>query len=78
MDREQKATAVAELTEDLKGAEAIFALEAVTRHVLSEGDEGRKVSPAAVERARRVMVRMISAGFAGTGPGVTTLPLADD
>src|SRR5205085_7057076 len=27
MDREQKATAVAELTEDLKGAEAIFAVD---------------------------------------------------
>lgn len=56
----------------------IFALEAVTRHVLAEGDEGRRVSPAAVDRARRVMVRMVSAGFAGSGPGVAPLPLADD
>ncbi len=54
---------------------AIFALEAITRQVLTEGDEGRKVTMAAVERARKVMVRMVSAGFAGTGAGVTPLPL---
>jgi AcrR family transcriptional regulator len=55
----------------------IFALEAITRQVLSDGDEGRKVSPASVERARKVMVRLVSAGFAGSGEGVTPLPLAD-
>ncbi len=56
---------------------SIFALEAVTRQVLADGDEGRKVTPAAVDRARRVMVRMVSAGIAGEGKGVSPLPLAD-
>jgi len=55
----------------------IFALEAITRQVLTDGDEGRKVSAASVERARKVMVRLVSAGFAGSGEGVTPLPLAD-
>lgn len=54
---------------------ALFALEAVTRQVLSDGDEGRKVTPASIERARRVMVRIVTAGFAGSGEGVTPLPL---
>ncbi|CAN5825525.1 hypothetical protein BH11MYX3_BH11MYX3_29310 [soil metagenome] len=53
----------------------IFALEAITRQVLADGDEGRKVSAASVERARKVMVRLVSAGFAGSGEGVTPLPL---
>ncbi len=55
----------------------IFALEAVTRHVLTEGDEGRKVSPAAVQRARKVVLRLVTGGFAGSGEGVTPLPLDD-
>jgi AcrR family transcriptional regulator len=55
----------------------IFALEAITRQVLTDGDEGRKVSAASVERARRIMVRLVSAGFAGSGVGVTPLPLAE-
>jgi AcrR family transcriptional regulator len=55
----------------------LFALEAITRYVLEMGDEGRKVTPAAIDRARKVMVRYVSAGFAGTGPGVTPLPLAE-
>jgi hypothetical protein len=53
----------------------IFALEAITRQVLTDGDEGRKVTTAAVDRAPRVMVRLVSAGFAGSGDGVTPLPL---
>ncbi len=53
----------------------IFALEAVTRKVLEDGDEGRKVSPAENARARRVMERLVTAGFAGEGPGVAPLPL---
>ncbi len=55
----------------------IFALEAITRQVLTDGDEGRKVSAASVERARKVMVRLVSAGFAGSGEGVTPLPLGE-
>lgn len=54
----------------------LFALEATTRHVLTEGDEGRKVTAAAIERARTVMNRIVTAGFAGDGPGVTAIPLA--
>ena len=54
---------------------SIFALEAITRKVLEDGDEGRKVAPEAIDRARRVMVRMVSAGFAGSGAGVAPLPL---
>ena len=53
----------------------LFALEAITRQVLTEGDDGRKVSQASIDRARRVMVRMVTAGFAGSGDGVTPLPL---
>ena len=55
----------------------IFALEAITRQVLTDGDEGRKVSPESVDRARKVMTRLVSGGFAGSGEGVTPLPLAD-
>jgi len=54
----------------------LFALEAVTRHILTEGDEGRKVTPSLIDRARRVMNRIVTAGFAGHGAGVTPLPLA--
>ncbi len=55
----------------------IFALEALSRQVLTEGDEGRNVNPKTLERARRVMVRLVTAGFAGSGEGVTELPLAE-
>ncbi len=56
---------------------AIFALEAVTRQVLADGDEGRQVTPDSIERARKVMLRLVSAGLAGSGAGVTPLPLED-
>lgn len=52
----------------------LFALEAVVRYVLAQSDEGRKVSPAAIERARKVILRFVTAGFAGSGPGVSELP----
>lgn len=54
----------------------LFALEAVTRHILTEGDEGRRVAPSSIERARKVMNRVVTAGFVGEGEGVTPLPLA--
>ena len=54
----------------------LFALEAVTRHVVTDGDEGRKITPAAIERARKVMLRFVTAGFAGSGAGVAPLPLS--
>ena len=49
----------------------ILALEAVTRQVLTDCDEGRKVTPTALARARNVMVHLVSAGFvsAGTSDG---------
>jgi AcrR family transcriptional regulator len=52
----------------------VLALEGVTRIVLEEGDHGRNVSEASIERARRVMIRMATAALAGDGPGVAPLP----
>ncbi|HVU00410.1 MAG TPA: TetR/AcrR family transcriptional regulator [Polyangiaceae bacterium] len=52
----------------------VLALEGVTRLVLEEGDEGRKVTDESIERARRVMYRLASATLVGEGPGVTPLP----
>ncbi len=54
----------------------VLALEGVTRIVLEEGDEGRHVTEASIERARRVMSRLASATLVGEGPGVTPLPTA--
>jgi AcrR family transcriptional regulator len=53
----------------------LFALEALTRHILAEGDEGRKVPPSAIDRAKKVMNRIVTAGFAGHGAGVSPIPL---
>ncbi len=55
----------------------VLALEGVTRIVLEEGDEGRNVTEASMKRARRVMVRMSTAAFAGKGRGVEPLPTLD-
>ncbi len=52
----------------------ILALEGVTRMMLEDGDQGRRVTPASLERARRVMLRMATATLAGDGPGVTSAP----
>jgi len=52
----------------------LFALEGVTRLVLEEGDEGRRVTPESFERARAVMLRMATAAIAGEGAGVAPLP----
>jgi AcrR family transcriptional regulator len=54
----------------------VLALEGVTRIVLEEGDEGRHVTDASIERARRVMSRLASATLVGEGPGVAPLPTA--
>ncbi len=54
----------------------VLALEGVTRIVLEEGDEGRHVADASIERARRVMSRLGSATLVGEGPGVAPLPMA--
>ena len=54
-----------------------LALEGLTRLVLEEGDEGRHVTNASIERARRVMTRIATAVLAGEGPGVAPLPERD-
>lgn len=54
----------------------ILGLEALTRIVLEEGDEGRAVSTESVERARQVMRRMGTATLFGHGAGITELPPA--
>lgn len=54
----------------------VLALEGVTRIVLEEGDEGRHVTDASIERARRVMSRLATATLVGEGPGVAPLPTA--
>jgi AcrR family transcriptional regulator len=53
----------------------MLGLEAVTRMVLAQGDEGRRVDEASIERARRVMARVASATLTGQGPRVTPMPL---
>jgi AcrR family transcriptional regulator len=60
--------------EPLVARALVMALEGVTRIVLAEGDEGRKLTELSIERARRVMARLATATLAGEGPGVTPLP----
>jgi AcrR family transcriptional regulator len=52
----------------------LLALEGITRLVLEEGDEGRRVSPESFARARAVMLRIATAAIAGEGVGVAPLP----
>lgn len=52
----------------------VLAMEGVTRLVLEEGDEGRHVSDASIDRARQVMARLATSALSGEGPGVTPLP----
>ncbi len=54
----------------------VIALEAVTRHALQEGDEGRRVTDAMIGRARAVMMRVATATIAGSGARVAPLPHA--
>jgi AcrR family transcriptional regulator len=56
----------------------IIALEGVVRVVLETGDEGRRVSSAALDRARLVMKRIVAATLVGSGQGVPPLPSAGD
>jgi len=55
----------------------VFALEQVTRTVLEEGDEGRRVTDASISRARAVMMRVATATVAGSGARVAPLPVAE-
>lgn len=52
----------------------LLALEGVVRIILEDGDEGRRVTDASIERARRVMARMATATLAGEGAGVAPMP----
>lgn len=56
----------------------IIALEGVVRVVLEAGDEGRRVTGPALDRARRVMKRIIAATMVGSGSGVPPLPTAGE
>jgi AcrR family transcriptional regulator len=55
----------------------VFALEQITRTVLEEGDEGRRVSTDSIARARAVMMRVATGAVAGTGARVSPLPTID-
>lgn len=52
----------------------VIALEQVTRMVLHEGDEGRRVTAAHIARARAVMMRVATGTVAGHGARVAPLP----
>ena len=52
----------------------VLSLEGITRVALEEGDEGRNVTEASIERARAVMLRIATSALAGEGKGVVPLP----
>lgn len=52
----------------------VVALEQIARHVLDEGDEGRRVTDASIARARAVIMRIATATIAGEGARVTPMP----
>lgn len=54
----------------------VLAMEGVTRFVLEEGDEGRNVSEASLERARQVMARLATSALAVDRPSVVVHPKA--
>jgi AcrR family transcriptional regulator len=56
----------------------LFALEGVTRLVLAEGDDGRRVTRESLEHARAVMLRLATATLAGEGEGVAPIPKDDE
>ncbi|WP_394836567.1 TetR/AcrR family transcriptional regulator [Pendulispora rubella] len=55
----------------------LLSIESSVRILLEEGDEGRNVSDASLDRARRVMVRVLTATLEGTGPRVTAIPTVE-
>jgi AcrR family transcriptional regulator len=55
----------------------VMGMEAITRRLLEDGDEGRRVTKASFTRAREVIMRVMTATLAGTGARVTALPMAD-
>jgi AcrR family transcriptional regulator len=54
----------------------MLGIEAITRRVLEEGDEGRRVTASRISRARRVMMRITTGTIAGTGARVAPLPIS--
>jgi AcrR family transcriptional regulator len=52
----------------------VFGLEQVTRSVLEQGDEGRRVTSEMIARGRAVMMRVATGAVAGTGSRVAPLP----
>ncbi|MEO8553916.1 MAG: hypothetical protein ABI678_28275, partial [Kofleriaceae bacterium] len=55
----------------------VFAIEATVRQILQDGDEGRRVTADSVARARRVLLRIVTATVAGNGPRIAPMPVAD-
>jgi len=54
----------------------LFAVEGITRLVLEEGDDGRRVTPASLGRARAIMLRVATAAIAAEVAGVAPLTAA--
>jgi AcrR family transcriptional regulator len=52
----------------------MFAIEAIVRSILQEGDEGRRISADSIARARRVLARIVSATVLGSGPRIAPMP----
>ncbi len=52
----------------------LIALEQITRHVLEDGDHGRRVTDASIARARGVLLRIVTATIAGDGARVAPMP----
>lgn len=73
----QDRDALAARIEPLVLSTLVLALEAITRTVLEEGDEGRRVTEASIQRARRAILRIATATIAGTGARVTPLPMIE-
>jgi AcrR family transcriptional regulator len=53
----------------------MFAIEAIVRSILQEGDEGRRVSTDSIARARRVLARIVSATVLASGPRIAPMPM---
>jgi len=56
----------------------MFAIEAIVRLLLEEGDEGRRIHPDSFARARRVLSRIVTATVEGGGPRVAPMPRLED
>lgn len=54
----------------------ILTIEGVTRVMLQECDEGRNVTEASLDRARRVLRRIVTGAVEGQGDTVAPMPLA--